>query len=327
MPGTVGSGSYTYELVDGWGTLPDGWSFYEVVGVAVDSRQQVYVFNRGEHPVIVFDSDGNVQRSWGEGFFARPHGICIGPDDAVYCVDDLGHTVHRFSPTGELLLTLGVRGTHSDTGYTDEAPKVLRGAGPFHGPTNVAVAPDGSFYVSDGYRNACVHKFASDGRLLLSWGEPGSGPGQFMLPHGIAVGDDGVVYVGDRANNRIQLFGPDGDYRTEWRGLSLPCDVHVAGDHAYVAELGTAAGRPVAPGSGPGSRVSVLSLDGLLLARWGERRIGSDPCEAGNFAAAHGIRADAGGDLYVGEVSQTASGRSAPAGCHVLQKFRRLRVS
>ena len=86
----VGSGAFRYQADVGWGQLPAGWSLVEVAGVATDSAGNVFVFNRGEHPVIVFDREGRFLRSWGEGVFVRPHGITIGPDDAVYCVDDIG---------------------------------------------------------------------------------------------------------------------------------------------------------------------------------------------------------------------------------------------
>ena len=96
-----------YEVEPGWGALPSGWSFVEVAGVAVDARDRVFVFNRGEHPVIIFDRAGNFLTLWGEGVFTRPHGLTIGPDDAVYCTDDIGHSVRKFTPDGEPLWTLG----------------------------------------------------------------------------------------------------------------------------------------------------------------------------------------------------------------------------
>src|SRR4051794_38753720 len=105
-----------YEAYDRWAKLPDGWSWQEVAGVATDSRDRVFVFNRGDHPLIVFDRDGSFIASWGEGVFTRPHGITIGPDDSVYCTDDCGHTVRKFSPDGRLLMTLGTPGKLSDTG-------------------------------------------------------------------------------------------------------------------------------------------------------------------------------------------------------------------
>src|SRR4249919_2391556 len=109
---------FGYEADDQWAKLPVGWSWTEVVAVATDAQDRVYVFNRGEHPVMVFDRDGKFLRSWGEGLFARPHGVFIKPDDAVYCTDDLDHTVRKFTPDGRLLLTLGSSGKPSDTGAT-----------------------------------------------------------------------------------------------------------------------------------------------------------------------------------------------------------------
>src|SRR5262249_50682173 len=178
----VGTGKYRYQALARWEQLPPGWSFVEVAGVATDSKDRVYVFNRGEHPVMVFDRDGAFRTSWGEGLIKRAHGIHIGPDDAVYLTDDLDHTVRKFTPEGRLLLTLGT-GQPSDTGIDGIDYRTIRRVGPpFHRPTNVALSPRGEIYVTDGYGNARVHKFAADGRLLFSWGEPGSGPGQFNLP-------------------------------------------------------------------------------------------------------------------------------------------------
>ncbi len=160
---------------------------------------------------------GSFRVSWGEGHFARPHGITIGADDAVYITDDLDHTIKKFTPDGSLLLTIGQSGVAADTGATSQDFRSIRRSGaPFHYPTNVALAADGSLYISDGYGNARVHKFSSDGRHLLSWGEPGAGAGQFHLPHGIAVGPDGTVAVADRENSRLQFFSPAGEFLREW---------------------------------------------------------------------------------------------------------------
>src|SRR2546427_9053106 len=112
----VGGGNFSYLPEAHWARLPAGWSFVEVAGVASDSQDRVYVFNRGEHPVIVFDRDGRFITSWGEGIFRRAHGVTIGPDDSVYCTDDLDHTVRKFTPEGKLLLTLGTSGKASETG-------------------------------------------------------------------------------------------------------------------------------------------------------------------------------------------------------------------
>jgi DNA-binding beta-propeller fold protein YncE len=252
--------------------------------------------------------------------------VFIGPDDTVYCTDDFDHTVRAFSPTGQLRWTLGTSGRPSDTGATSTDYRTIKRAGPpFHYPTNLALGPGGDIYVSDGYGNARVHRFAPDGRLLQSWGEPGSGPGQFHLPHGIAVDGQGTVYVADRENSRIQLFTAEGKYQGEWPDSARPCQVALDRQGlAYVAEVGYLAGRW--PGTGEaepgasGGRVSILDRSGKLLARWGG---GTNPCAPGDFYAPHGIAVDSRGNVYVAEVALSAGGRvgRVPGSCHTLQKF------
>ncbi|MBI3849571.1 MAG: hypothetical protein HY298_04675 [Verrucomicrobia bacterium] len=268
---------FGYEANDHWAKLPSGWSWTEVVAVATDAQDRVYVFNRSEHPVMIFNRDGTFLRSWGEGLFARPHGIFIGPDDAVYCTDDLDHTVRKFTPDGRLLLTLGTSGKPSDTGATSvDYRTILRVGPPFHYPTNVALSPEGDIYISDGYGNARVHKFAPGGRLLFSCGEPGNGPGQFHVPHGIAVDRQGTVYVADRENSRIQLFAPDGTFLSEWTDVARPCQVFIDGaENVYIAELGFRAGMwPVVVEGRNSPRDSAVTSPSPLsrAERDGERR-------------------------------------------------------
>jgi DNA-binding beta-propeller fold protein YncE len=336
----IGAGDLRYEALVQWESLPDGWSFVEVAGVATDSQDRVYVFNRGEHPLVIFDRDGRFLSSWGEGQFQRPHGIFIGPDDAVYCTDDLDHTVRKFTPDGRLLLTLGSSGQPSDTGIVGIDYRTIRRAGPpFNRPTNVALAPDGSMYVTDGYGNARVHCFAANGRLLFSWGEPGRGPEQFNLPHGIALDRSGRVYVADRENSRIQVFTPEGKFLAEWTDFVRPMQIFIdRRDRVFVVELGWRAGLfpwQIPPTSDPlsksggsaqgeggeaGARLSVFDLEGRLLARWASE---GDPCAPGNFFAPHDICIDSRGDLYIGEVVWSAGGNRGmvPPSCHALQKF------
>jgi DNA-binding beta-propeller fold protein YncE len=329
-----GAGDLRYEALAQWGSLPVGWSFVEVAGVAADSQDRVYVFNRGEHPVLVFDRDGRFLSSWGEGRFQRPHGIFIGPDDSVYCTDDLDHTVRKFTPEGRLLLTLGSSGQASDTGILgNDYRTILRAGAPFNRPTNLALAADGSMYVTDGYGNARVHKFAPDGHLLFSWGEPGTGPGQFNLPHGIALDRFGQVYVADRENSRIQVFTGEGKFLVEWTDMARPMQVFIDRcDRAFIVELGWRAGLfpwQIPPGADgrrgdlanlSGARLSVFDLDGRLLARWASE---GDPCAPGNFFAPHDLWIDSHGDLYIGEVVWSAGGNRGmvPPSCHALQKF------
>jgi DNA-binding beta-propeller fold protein YncE len=317
-------GDFGYEADDRWAQWPAGWDHAEAVAVAAEG-DRVYVFNRGACPVLVFRRDGTFVKSWGEGLFTRPHGLFVGPEGAVYCTDDCGHTVRKFTPDGELLLTLGTAGQPSDTGATSMDYRTIRRAGPpFHYPTNLAVSPEGDLYVSDGYGNARVHKFSPDGRLLFSWGEPGDGPGQFHLPHGIAVDRHGTVYVADRENSRVQLFTPDGNFVAAWTDVARPCQVFIdAADSVYVAELGFRVAMwpgTTAPAGATGGRVSVFDRQGKLRARWGG---GNYPGAPGDFLAPHGIWVDDRGTIYVAEVVLAAGGQADPAShdCHTLQRF------
>jgi sugar lactone lactonase YvrE len=290
----------------------------------------VYVFNRSEHPVIVYDKDGRFLSSWGEGVFTRPHGITIH-DDVVYCADDTDHTVRAFTLEGTLKWSLGTLNQPSDTGYSPEGRSNLlsikRGGGPFNRPTRLAVAPSGDLYVSDGYGNARVHRFSSSGELIQSWGEPGTEPGQFNLPHSVWVHSDGRVFVCDRENDRVQIFSPTGEVLEIWTNVTRPGDLLIdASGNVFLGEMAWNTdethmdGRPFdEPRS---AQVSVRDLSGNLLERWG----GSDPCAAASFASPHGMCMDSEGSLYVSEVTHTAlsrSGRWHPQ-CHALQKFVRV---
>ncbi len=328
---TASANRMEFDVLQGWEQLPGGWTFVEVAGVATDSADRVYVFSRGEHPVVVFDRDGRFLDAWGEGVFTNAHGICIGPDDTVYCADNMDHTVRVFRPDGTLVRTLGTAGVASDTGFVAWTNPVERAAGPFNMVTNAAPGPDGRLYVADGYGNAAIHVFNDDGAHLFSWGEPGNGPGQFRLPHGIVVDGQGQVYVADRENSRIQIFTSEGEYVTEWGHVLRPDDVFIDRDeNLYVAELGFRAGRmprsmmASIPEHEPHARVSVLTLNGEVQAQLG----GKEACAPGSFFAPHGIWADTRGDLYVGEVGMSAGGRAGliPLDCHALQKFVRLRT-
>jgi hypothetical protein len=125
---TLGSGQHVYKIADRWGSLPDGWTFGDVAAVGVDSQDNVYVFNRGDHPMLVLDREGNFIRSWGDGLFTRAHGIHIGPDDALYCTDDGDHTVRKCTTEGKVLLEIGI----------PHQPSPFMSGKPFHRCTHTA---------------------------------------------------------------------------------------------------------------------------------------------------------------------------------------------
>jgi DNA-binding beta-propeller fold protein YncE len=108
MAAILGTGEHRYRVVENWGKLPDGWQLTDVASVAVDSKDRIYVFNRGEHPMVVLDRDGNFITSWGEGVFSRAHGLHIDADDHLYCTDDGDHTVRKCDTSGKVLLTIGI---------------------------------------------------------------------------------------------------------------------------------------------------------------------------------------------------------------------------
>ena len=268
--------------------------------------------------MIVFDREGNFLRSWGEGLFQRPHGLHIAPDETLWCTDDGDHTVRHCTLEGKVLMTLGIPGK----------PAPFMAGEPFHRCTHTALSPDGDLYVSDGYGNARVHKYSPDGKLLFSWGECGTGPGQFNLPHNICCDEDGWVYVADRENHRVQVFDGQGRFETQWHDMHRPCGLCMETGRdplCYIGELGPGMAVNLAfPNLGP--RLSVVTSKGELLARVGDLHAGRAP---GQFIAPHGLAVDRHGDIYVGEVSFTAWPRigegAPPDDLRSLRKLVRLR--
>jgi DNA-binding beta-propeller fold protein YncE len=295
------------DVVEGWEKLPPGLSHRDAAAVAVGSDDRVYLATRVRSCIFVYERDGTFVRTWGEGMFTdRLHGLTIHPDGTLYVVDDAGHSVRHFTVDGKELAALGPVGSPSENGYDGtNLATVARSAGPYNRPTNLALAPNGDLYVSDGYGNARVHHFAPDGRLIRSWGEPGTGQGQFNIPHGICVVPDGRVLVADRENDRIQVFDPAGRYLTEW-SVQRPTHLVVGPDGLlYVAELWWRTGlrnpKSEEIAADRYGRISILDTSGRALGRSG----GGPPATPGSFTAPHGIAVDSRGDVYVAEVTYT----------------------
>ena len=262
-----------YEADPDWPALPAGWNFGEVAGVAVDAKDHVFVFHRGEHPIMEFLPDGRLLRSWGAGMFIRPHGIRVDPDGNIWTVDNDTHQVLKMDPTGRVRMVIGRRG---QGGESDEL---------FNRPTDVAFAPNGDFYVSDGYVNSRVVRFSKDGRFLMAWGKKGDGEGEFNLPHSIAVDGQGRVYVGDRENYRLQVFDADGKFLEQWRHVGSPWGLDIQADGTlFLAD-------------GHNDRILKLTLDGKVLGAYGTN--GRMPGEL-NFV--HHLGLDSKGNIFASEI-------------------------
>lgn len=289
-----------YHLVPNWPRLPDGIVMGQVAGIGVDSSGDIFVFHRAERVwegeeltldlipsptmFVLNDEMGELIEWWGADMFVMPHGLTVDHEDNLWLTDVGLHQVFKFDRAGKLLMTLGERGVAGED------------AQHFNMPTDVAVAPDGSFYVSDGYGNSRVIKFSSDGHHMISWGSKGTAPGQFDVPHNIALDSQGRVYIADRGNARLQIFDEGGQFIAEWKNKSLgrPWAVRISSTgNVFIIDGGDQS--EFWP-----DRARILKLDseGQILASFGS--YGDAP---GQFIWPHTIALDPDEELYIGEVS------------------------
>lgn len=275
----------TYQVVHGWPDLPEGYALGQVVGVDVDSQNRVWVFHRAARPVLCIDADtGEILSSFGDDLFDNEHGLAVDGDDNVWVTDANTHVVQKYSPEGELLMTLGING---EAGEDEER---------FNKPTDVEVAADGSIYVTDGYGNNRIVKLNQDGEFVSAWGTKGEGPGEFDTPHGIAVDGDGRVYIADRGNSRLQVFDADGKFLSEWKSdeLGRPWGVDITADGNVVVADGGDLTNTAYDRNG----ALLMSADGTVIERWG-----SYGSQDGQFYWAHDIAAGPDGAVYVTDVN------------------------
>lgn len=308
----IGSGRFTYETEEGWAKIPEGHEFPDASGVTVDSDGNVYILNRGPHPVIVLDKNGNFLRSFGEGEFdQRAHGIHAGPENYIYTINDNQHCIKKYTREGKLVMVIGKQGKPAEkwTGL------------PFNRPTNVAVSPNtGDIYITDGYGNSRVHRYSAEGKHIISWGAPGCDPGEFQIPHNVVVDQDENVYINDRENYRLQVFDCNGNLKAIWQNIYRPQALCIDREGiVYVGEQ--LMQRDLFDYPKVGHRLNVYNKKGERLARIGDPDIGDGPNQ---FIAPHGLGADSQGNLYVGEVSFTVYGRRFDPP-RIFRCFRKLR--
>jgi DNA-binding beta-propeller fold protein YncE len=334
MPAAV-TPETVYEPVYFWAKIPHGIWLREATSVAVDSEDRVYVFNRGNMPVLVFDREGNLVHRWGNETpwagvveitdpYGNPmkkfdgccytwaHSVRVDHQDNVWLVDTVGNQLFKTDRRGNPLMTIG-------TGV----PAPRQSGEMFNRPTDIAVHPkSGELFVSDGYGNSRVHRLKPNGEHILSWGESGADDGLFSLPHNIAILDDDHVIVCDRENHRVQVFTLDGEYVRQWH-VHKATAVWVDREHGvvYVGEQGP---PPVQFGvKNLGHRVSIFDTQGRLLNRIGDPLPGEAPDQ---FLWPHSVAVDSEGSIYVADVSyvEVGSRQNPPREMISLHKWRRV---
>ncbi len=291
-----------YTIDETFFKLPAGRSIGATSGLAIHpDGSSFWVFDRcgpencrGSDlaPIMQFDRDGNHLRSFGANLFQRPHGLFVDRDGNVWVTDDVGsrdidtvsegkgHQVFKFSPEGELLMTLGQPGIAGD------------GPDTFNMPSAVLVAPNGDIFVGDGHgpgSNARIVKFNSRGDYLMTWGSFGDGPHQFHTPHALAMDSAGRLFVGDRGNSRVLIFDQSGSFLDEWKQFGRPSGMFIdANDLLYVADSSSSNSARINPGLDEGIRVGHVD-DGRIIV------FIEDPDGNGSQ---EGVVADRDGNIY-----------------------------
>jgi DNA-binding beta-propeller fold protein YncE len=269
-----------YKVAANWPQLNKGYNFGEASGVDVDAQGHVWVFNRGHWPVMEFDRSGKMLQAWNEDTF-RPisaHGLRVGPDGNIWCVDVKGHVVFKLSPEGRVLMVLGNRQNVPGNNDAHDA---------FYEPTNLRFLPNGNFYVSDGYVNSRVIEFNPAGEYVRQWGRKGTGDGEFDLVHDVAIDSKQRVYVADRRNERIQVFDENGRFLAKWTDIGAPWGLAYSPKEEAIYMC-----------DGKYNRIVKLNLEGQVLgvlSSWGKA--------PGKLDYAHSIAFDtADASLYTVEI-------------------------
>jgi len=260
--------------------LPPGVNFGPCSGVAVNSKGNLLVFNRGSRALLEFDGNGRFLRSLAEGVFTMPHGLRVDARDNIWLTDTGAHMVVKMSPRGRILMVLGVKGLPGEWHQAGH----LRC---FNEPNDLAFGRSGEIYVTQGHGKgeSRVLKFDPDGNFLATWGGEGTGPGQFNVPHSIVTDPKGQLYIADRSNQRIQVFDADGKYLRESSHPGTPCGLCMCRD-----------GRHMMMAHGHAGIVMRLDLNGNVLGASGGQGKGPH-----RYGEAHFLALDRRENIYVAD--------------------------
>lgn len=300
-----------YATIEGWAELPDNreWGATSAIYPANDGKH-IWIAERcganlcvgsDVDPVLLYDMDGNVVRSFGAGMITWPHGMYVDADDNVWIADavgyapvpeGIGHTIMKFGPDGDLLMRLGKEGVAGD------------GTDVFNKPSDILVAPNGDIFVADGHDaggNNRIIKFDSDGNYLMQWGETGGDHGQFRDPHALAMDSQGRLFVADRGNSRLQIFTQDGEHVATWTQFGRPSGLFIDdNDILYSADSESNARRN--GGWKRGIRIGS-ARDGFVTAFIPDPEPDQDNS---GTSGAEGVAVDAAGNIYGAEVGPRA---------------------
>jgi len=258
--------------------LPQDWYLGEVAGLEFLPSGQMVVFNRGKHPLLVFDTKGQFEREIGVGLFKVPHGLFIDSDGFIWTTDQETHQVLKFDLSGKIHLILGRRNS-AGTGWFDNGYQLSL----FNAPSDVALDADKNIYVADG-GNFRIVKFDPDGNLLKTWGSKGKKEGLFNFPHSLVIDDKNNIYVTDRQNARIQVFNREGDFQVQWQDIGYPYELEQLDTNTLVFT------------DARSGEINKINLEGKVLERFGQW--GKKESE---FGFPHGLAVD-NGTIYVGEL-------------------------
>ena len=260
----------TYQVDANWARLPEGMTWNgNTSWIAADRKGQVVVLVRTAPYFRMFTRDGAFVKAFGaDGLFQSAHSVTIDGMGNLWATDSAAHVVHKFSPDGRVLLTLGKKGVAGDNTSRDR----------FNQPNHVAIAPGGDIYVSDGYVNARVVQFSKDGQFVrIIGGGKGAEPGQLQLPHGVALDSKGRILVNDSDNKRVSVFDKDGKFVEAWPYPSRGGIAVAADDTVYVSDVNAGI-------------VNVVK-NGKLI-------------ESASADRAHGMDIDTDGSIYVSGASR-----------------------